>query len=186
MAQAIRYDFPQRTIQTIMDMSGSQLNRDTTSQFGVTDKTILEKYGFRIVNTRNSNPLIADTDNSANAFINQGRLKIWQGETKLLDALETYHYEDGTRKRLVKYSDAKYAHIDGLGDCIRYGIHYLFPMTHEVTGLPEYLDSTNDYHREPGHDYLSENTVVRSVDGVPTVDWLIKRHFQDQGEETWN
>jgi hypothetical protein len=30
--------------------------------------------------------------------------------------LETYHFEDGTRKSLVKYREARYMHIDGLGD----------------------------------------------------------------------
>ena len=187
MALAIRADFPVRTINSIMDMSGSQLNRDTTSQFGITDKTILEKYGFRIMNTSRSNPLIADTDNSANAFINQGRLKIWSGETKLLDALETYHYEDGARKKLVKYSDAKYAHIDGLGDCIRYGIHYLFPMMHEVIGGAEYLDGQDRYDLEPGFNYLTENNAPKTQDGVPTIDHLIRTRFETEySDDSWN
>jgi len=186
LAQAIRYDFPTRTIQSIMDMSGAQVNRDTTSQFGVTDKTILEKYGFRIINTRNSNPLVSDSDNSANAFISQGRLTIWQGESKLLDALETYHYEDGSRKKLVKYSDAKYAHIDGLGDCIRYGIHHLFPMVHDHTGAAEYLDGMERYDLEPGFEYLTESNTPKTRDGVPTIDHLIKTRFEDTfSDESW-
>jgi len=184
LAQAIRYDFPTRTIQSIMDMSGAQVNRDTTSQFGVTDKTILEKYGFRIMNTRNSNPLVSDTDNSSNAFINQGRLKVWSGEIKLLDAMETYHYEDGTRKKLVKYSDAKYAHIDGLGDCIRYGIHYLFPMQHENVGGAEYMDGHERFDLEPGFQYLTETNVPKTQDGMPTIDYLIKKTYEDV-DESW-
>lgn len=185
IAQAIRADFPQRTLQAIMDRSGSQLNRDTTSAFGTTDQTILEKYGFRIINTARSNPMVSDTDNSSNAFISQGRLVVPTTEIRLLDALSTYHYEDGTRKQLVKYSDAKYAHIDGLGDCIRYGIHYLFPMTHETTGMAEYVDGVNDFYMEPGSDYLTENTVIKSHDGVPTIDYLIRRMEQEQADETW-
>ena len=187
LAQAIRFDFPVRTINSIMDMSGAQINRDTTSQFGVTDKTILEKYGFRIFNTKNSNPLIADTDNSANAFINQGRLHIWEGDTLLLDALETYHYDSGTRKNLVKYKDAKYMHIDGLGDCIRYGIHHLFPMTHETIGGAEYLDGMDRYDLEPGFTYLTENNTQKTKDGVPTVDHLIKTRFEEEySDDNWN
>ena len=185
IAQRIRADFPQRTIQTIMDRSGSQLNRDTTSAFGTTDQTILEKYGFRIINTAKSNPLISDTDNSSNAFISQGRLVVPDTETKLLDAMETYHYEDGTRKQLVKYSDAKYAHIDGLGDCIRYGVHYLFPMTHHLkNNMPEYIDGDSSYYVEPGNEYMTQD-IIRSVNGVPTVEALIRKMELDQGDESW-
>jgi len=186
IAQQIRADFPHRTIQAVMDMSGSQLNRDTTSAFGTTDKTILEKYGFRILNTARSNPLVSDTDNSSNAFIGQGRLVIPHTETRLLDALETYHYEDGSRKKLVKYTDAKYAHIDGLGDCVRYGIHYLFPMTHEQPTLPQYMDSTEYFQAEPGADYMRDPAVINTIDGVPTVDSLIRRVQQEQEAEYWS
>lgn len=129
MAQAIRADFPKRRIYSIIDMSGAQLNRDTTSPFGVTDRTLLEKYGFTIINTNKANPLISDTDNSANSFIGQGRLTIEMNQAKLIQACQSYHYEDGTRKKLVKYSDRD-AYIDGLGDCLRYGIHHLFQLQH--------------------------------------------------------
>ena len=185
IAQRIRADFPQRTINVIMDRSGSQLNRDTTSQFGTTDQTILEKYGFRIMNTAKSNPLISDTDNSSNAFISQGRLTIPDTETKLIDALETYHYEDGSRKQLVKYSDAKYAHIDGLGDCIRYGVHYLFPMTHHIgTNMPEYIDGDSNYYVTPGSEYMTPD-IIMTRNGVPTVEALIRKIELEQGDESW-
>ncbi len=131
LAIKIKSDFMNRSIHTIMDMSGAQTNRDTTSAFGVTDKTILEKHGFRVINTRNGNPLISDTDNSANAFINQGRLLVPYYEKQLIESLETYHYEDASRKALVKYKEANLMHIDGLGDCLRYGIHHLFPLRKE-------------------------------------------------------
>lgn len=183
MAQRIRADFPQRTINCIMDRSGSHLNRDTTSAFGTTDQTILEKYGFRIINTAKGNPLISDTDNSSNAFISQGRLIIPQTETKLLDALETYHYEDANRKQLVKYSDAKYAHIDGLGDCIRYGIHYLFPMSHAQSSMPEYMDGESGFYVEPGQQYMTQD-IIRTREGVPTVEYLLRKQ-ELEGDETW-
>ena len=184
IAQQIRADFPHRTIQAVMDRSGSHVNRDTTSVFGITDQTILEKYGFRIVNTAKSNPLISDTDNSSNAFIAQGRLIVPATETKLLDALETYHYEDGSRKTLVKYMDAKYAHIDGLGDCIRYGIHYLAPMTHAQPAMPEYIDGDSGYYQEPGANFMRDPNIINSRDGVPTVEALIRKMHQEQ-DETW-
>ena len=132
LAKVIQRDWRGRSINSIMDMSGAQLNRDTTSAFGITDKTILEKHGLKIVNTRASNPLISDTDNSANAFINQGRLDVPWTETKLIESLETYHYEDSSRKVLVKYKEPNLMHIDGLGDCLRYGINHLFPLRKEI------------------------------------------------------
>ena len=153
IAQAIRNDFPRRRINSIIDMSGTQVNRDTTSPFGVTDRIILEKYGFTIINNKNSNPLIADTDNTSNSFINRGGLVVSPDDKLLLEALGTYHFEDGSRKKLVKYTEQAYAHIDGLGDCIRYGIHHLFPIMHENTG-PDYITSDSRSTKRPGHEHL--------------------------------
>ena len=159
IAEAIRLDFPKRRINSIIDMSGTQVNRDTTSAFGVTDRIILEKYGFTIVNNRKSNPLISDTDNTSNAFINRGGLVIKPDDKFLLEALQTYHFEDGTRKKLVKYTEQKYAHIDGLGDCIRYGIHYLFPIQHESVGIAEYVGMDPRYARNkrPGTEHMPDS-----------------------------
>jgi hypothetical protein len=156
IARAIRVDFPKRRINSIIDMSGTQLNRDTTSPFGTTDRIILEKYGFTIVNNRKSNPLIADTDNTSNSFINRGGLWVRPDDNLLLEALSTYHYEDGSRKKLVKYTEQKYAHIDGLGDSVRYGIHYLFPITHDGLNLPEYVGMDSRYQRmnTPGVEHM--------------------------------
>jgi hypothetical protein len=188
LAQTIRQDFPKRQINSIMDMSGAQVNRDTTSVFGVTDRTILEKYGFRIVNGRKSNPLISDTDNSANAFINQGRLAVPINEGQLLDAMETYHYVDATRKELVKYTEADLAHIDGLGDCVRYGIHHLFPMQHASDNLmPEYIDSDDRHFQEPGQQYIDQ--LDRDpVTGLPTAASIVRemmREVEGQEDEYW-
>ena len=156
IAQAIRIDFPRRRINSIIDMSGTQVNRDTTSPFGVTDRILLEQYGFTIVNTRKSNPLITDTDNTSNAFINRGGLVVKYDDKFLLEALQTYHFEDASRKRLVKYTEQKYAHIDGLGDCIRYGIHHLFPIQHDSIGIGEYvgMDQRLSRHMKPGLEHM--------------------------------
>ena len=77
----------------------------------------------------------------------------------LLDALQTYHFEDATRKRLVKYTEQKYAHIDGLGDCIRYGIHHLFPITHDSLGIPEYvgMDRRFAMNNRPGVEHMPDS-----------------------------
>ena len=156
IADAIRQDFPKRRLYSIIDMSGTQVNRDTTSPFGVTDRIILEKYGFTIVNTRKSNPLVSDTDNTVNSFINRDGLRIKNTDRLLLEALSTYHFEDGSRKRLIKYTEQKYAHIDGLGDALRYGIHHLFPITHEQT-IKEYVGMDKRFMQVPGQEYMPES-----------------------------
>lgn len=158
IAQAIREDFPKRRINSIIDVSGAQINRDTTSAFGITDKIILEKYGFNIISKRKANPLVTDTDNTSNAFIARGGLIVRPDDKFLLDALQTYHFEDATRKKLVKYTEQKYAHIDGLGDCIRYGIHHLFPITHgDSKSVPEYVGMDRRFATKPGHEYLPDS-----------------------------
>ena len=158
IALAIRNDFPRRRLFSVIDMSGSQLNRDTTSPFGISDQIILEKYGFTIINNRKSNPLISDTDNSSNSFINRGGLILRKDDELLIEALQTYHFEDGTRKKLVKYTEQKYAHIDGLGDCIRYGIHHLFPVSHEQN-FPDYVGMDPRYARmnDPANQYMPDS-----------------------------
>lgn len=185
IAEAIRLDFPQRRIYSIIDMSGAQTNRDTTSPFGVTDKTILEKYGFQIVNSRKSNPMIADTDNTSNAFINRGGLVVPTVEKQLIEALQTYHYEDASRKKLVKYTEQKYAHIDGLGDCIRYGIHHLFPIQHESLpgNLGEYVNSDQRLVRRmrPGVEHMPPSPLYP---GGPTYEEILGGN-EERDYMTW-
>jgi len=184
LAEAIRLDFPKRRISSIIDMSGTQVNRDTTSPFGVTDRIILEKYGFTIVNTRKVNPLVSDTDNTANAFINRGGLVVKPDDKMLLEALQTYHFEDGTRKRLVKYTEQKYAHIDGLGDAIRYGIHHLFPITHESTGIAEYIgmDQRLANHTRPGVNHMPDSPLYP---GGPTWEEIMNGE-QQEDYQVWS
>ena len=186
IAQAIRADFPRRRINSIIDVSGNQINRDTTSPFGVTDRIILEKYGFTIVNSRKVNPLISDTDNTSNAFIARGGLKVKPDDVFLLEALSTYHYEDASRKKLVKYTEQKYAHIDGLGDCIRYGIHHLFPITHDSVGnFGEYVGMDPVYSRmnTPGLKYAPESPLYP---GGPTMEEIINGDQVDESYMSWN
>lgn len=185
IAQAIRNDFPRRRINSIIDMSGTQQNRDTTSPFGVTDKIILEKYGFTIVNNRKSNPLIADTDNTSNAFIARGGLVVPHDEKQLLEALGSYHYEDASRKKLVKYTEQKYAHIDGLGDCIRYGIHYLFPIQHESLPIAEYvgMDQRFANRMKPGSEHMPHSPLYP---GGPTMEEILGMTESDKDYMTWS
>jgi hypothetical protein len=180
IAEAIRIDFPRRKLFSIIDMSGTQVNRDTTSPFGITDRIILEKYGFTIINSRKSNPLISDTDNTVNSFINQNRLCIKADDKYLLDALQTYHFEDGSRKRLVKYTEQKYAHIDGLGDCLRYGIFHLFPITHEQT-IQEYVGMDKRYMQIPGREFMPESPLYP---GGPSWEELLNGE-EETNHMTW-
>ena len=184
IAEAIRLDFPKRRINSIIDMSGTQVNRDTTSAFGVTDRIILEKYGFTIVNNRKSNPFISDTDNTSNAFINRGGLVVKPDDKFLLEAMQTYHFEDGTRKKLVKYTEQKYAHIDGLGDCIRYGIHYLFPIQHESSGIAEYvgMDSRLTNRNKPGLEHMPDSPLYP---GGPTWEEIMNGE-QQEDYQVWS
>ena len=184
IAEAIRLDFPKRRINSIIDMSGTQLNRDTTSAFGVTDRIILEKYGFTIVNNRKSNPFISDTDNTSNAFINRGGLVIKPTDQFLIEAMQTYHFEDGTRKKLVKYTEQKYAHIDGLGDCIRYGIHHLFPIQHESSGIAEYvgMDSRLTNRNKPGLEHMPDSPLYP---GGPTWEEIMNGE-QQEDYQVWS
>lgn len=179
---AIRKDFPRRRINSVIDMSGTQTNRDTTSPFGVTDRTIIEQFGFKIINNRNNNPLIADTDNSSNSFIARGGLRVRPYDNLLLESLSTYHYEDATRKKLVKYTDANYAHIDGLGDCIRYGIHHLFPVQHYTPGLPDYITSDNKFSAIPGSQYLPQSPLYP---GGPTWAEIMSNNTDNQDYVSW-
>ena len=179
IAEAIRNDFPRRRINSVIDMSGTQVNRDTTSPFGITDRIILEKYGFSIVNNRNSNPLISDTDNTSNSFINRGGLVVRKDDRDLLDALGSYHFEDGSRKKLVKYTEQNYAHIDGLGDCIRYGIHHYFPIQHVNTG-PNYVTDDPRFNKRPGIEHMPYSPLFP---GGPTWDEIINN--SNEGNEDY-
>lgn len=168
LAQTIRADYMRRNIFSIIDMSGTQVNRDTTSPFGVTDRTILEKYGFTIINSKKTNPLVADTDNSSNAFIARGGLRVPPHEAKLIEALNSYHYEDPSRKKLVKSTEQAWAHIDGLGDALRYGIHHLFPIVHNMPDMPAYM-SDRPVPR-PGSEYMKQSPLFP---GGPTLEELL-------------
>ena len=183
-AQQVRQDYPRRRIYAVIDMSGAQTNRDTTSTFGVTDRTILEKYGFTIINNKRSNPLISDTDNSSNGFINRGGLIVSPHDVQTIEALQSYHYADATRKKLVKYTDAKYSHIDGLGDSLRYGIHHLFPVSHDSWQGAEYLGQDTRMSRamQPGVEHEPYSPLYK---GGPTWEEIMRPQDEDLDHVIW-
>ena len=185
IAEAIRIDFPRRNINSIIDMSGTQTNRDTTSPFGITDRVILEKYGFNIVNNRKSNPLITDTDNTVNAFIARNGLTIKPDDKYLLEAVQTYHFEDNTRKNLIKYTEQKYAHIDGLGDALRYGIHHLFPIEHDIVPYNEYIGMDEKLMRlaKPGLEHKPHSPLYP---GGPTWQQILGEETIEEDYVKWS
>ena len=176
IAQAIRRDYPNRNIYSVIDATGAHNNRSTTSSFGITDKTLLEKYGFTIVTNKKSNPLIKDTDNSSNAFIARGSLKVASTEQLLLEALDNYHYENASRIKLVKYEEQQFAHMDALGDCLRYGINHLFPITHNEHPVPDYQVADPGHYVRPGSQYLKKSPLYP---GGPNWEEIMAGHDTD-------
>jgi hypothetical protein len=181
MAIQIRKDFPVRNISAIIDATGAHNNRSTTSTFGVTDRTILEQFGFNVITQNRANPPIRDTDNSSNAFIAQGRLLVGTSQTTLLEALDNFHYEDASRKNLVKYKEQQFAHIDALGDALRYGIHHLFPLRHRQQISPEYITNDNTRYLPPGFQYRKLGILGY---GTPTIEELIEQE-EDDNHQSW-
>ena len=110
------------------------------------------------------------------------RLTVVQADDKLvLEALGTYHFEDGSRKKLVKYTEQAYAHIDGLGDCIRYGIHHLFPINHnDNVMMPEYITDDQRFHRKPGSEHLPHSPLYP---GGPTWEELMNGKDETNQED---
>lgn len=178
IAQAIRADYPQRNLYAVIDATGAHNNRSTTSSFGITDRTILEKYGFTIVNNGKANPRIVDTDNTANAFIARGGLKVKPDDAILLEALDNYHYEDASRIKLVKYTEQQFAHMDALGDCIRYGIYHLFPIKHDTGMIADYQTNDARLSSIPGAQYRKAGIFGP---GTPTLEELLDGHEMEDG-----
>ena len=58
-------------------------------------------------------------------------------------------------------------------------------MTHEQPTLPEYIDG--DFHavEEPGQEYMKDPNARSRVDGMPTIESLIKQNFFPETEESW-
>jgi hypothetical protein len=97
--------------------------------------------------------------------------------------LSTYHFEDGTRKKLVKYTEQRYAHIDGLGDCLRYGIHHLFPITHEQK-FPEFIGMDPRYvvASMPGIQHMPYSPLYP---GGPSWEEILSGDSVDTNHMTW-
>ena len=72
----------------------------------------------------------------------------------------------------MKYTEQRYAHIDGLGDCLRYGIHHLFPIQHDDIGIMEYvgMDQTLARQNRPGLKYMPESPLYP---GGPTMEEIV-------------
>jgi hypothetical protein len=58
-------------------------------------------------------------------------------------------------------------------------------MTHAQSQLPEYIDGDAAHWVEPGSDYMRDPNIINTVDGVPTVEAMIRRLHREQDEEYW-
>jgi pyruvate/2-oxoacid:ferredoxin oxidoreductase alpha subunit len=76
-------------------------------------------------------------------------------------------------------------HIDGLGDCLRYGIHHLFPMMHDQGTQSQYIDSDDRMYVQPGAEYIDEFEYDQN--GLPTKESIIKEMMREveEEQETW-
>ncbi len=96
-AQEIRRRYPKRTIVVCPDPSGKA--RKTSAPVGITDFTILQRFGFQI-DAPNQAPLVVDRVNAVNAMLcdatGRRRLKIHPRCTSLIKALDGQTYKPGT------------------------------------------------------------------------------------------
>ena len=85
----------------------------------------------------------------------------------------------------MKYTEQKYAHIDGLGDCIRYGIHYLFPITHDyMPGFAETVmtDPRLARRMRPGVEHMPDSPLYP---GGPSWSEIMSNEEQDKDHMIW-
>ena len=57
-------------------------------------------------------------------------------------------------------------------------------MQHQSPSVPEYLDGQSDFYVEPGSSYMNDPNIIGSVNGVPTVEALLRKIHQEQ-DESW-
>jgi hypothetical protein len=51
--------------------------------------------------------------------------------------------------------------------------------------MAEYIDSEQGAYQEPGGDYMRDPNIINSVNGVPTVEALLRKMTNDGSEEYW-
>ena len=85
---------------------------------------------------------------------------------------------------MTKYTDSKYAHIDGLGDSLRYGIHHLFPIQHDSWAGAEYLgnDARMQAYNRPGIEHEPYSPLYP---GGPTWEEIMGKRDEDIDHVIW-
>ncbi|MGB1952225.1 MAG: terminase large subunit domain-containing protein [Marinobacter sp.] len=130
LAQEIRRRYPEHKIRAYPDPSGKA--RKTSAIGGVTDFTILEQAGFRVIAPKKA-PAVADRINEVQAMLcntnGDRRLFIHPGCSELIKGLDGMTYKRGT-------SDPdKTLGLDHVTDALGYLVHSEFPIRRAVADI---------------------------------------------------
>ena len=123
MAQTLLGRFPNRHIAVYPDPSGKA--RKTSAPVGMTDFSILEKYGFEVVASRSAPPVV-DRINEVNALLcsSEGDRRFFINPrcVNLIKSFEGLVYREGTS------IPDKTSGLDHMADAIGYLIHEEYPL----------------------------------------------------------
>jgi|SRR5690554_5037678 len=126
LSQEIKRRYPNHKIFAYPDPSGKA--RKTSAAGGVTDFTILEQAGFRVIAPKAA-PAIADRINEVQAMlcntVGERRLFIHPRCKELIRGLDGMTYKEGTSQ------PDKSLGLDHITDALGYKIHSMFPIRHK-------------------------------------------------------
>jgi hypothetical protein len=75
--------------------------------------------------------------------------------------------------------ESDYAHIDGLGDAVRYLLHHLFPINHnDLVSVPNYQTMDSRLSSIPGAQYRKQGVFGP---GTPTFEELLSGSEMEDG-----
>lgn len=126
LSQEIKRRYPNHKIFTYPDPAGKA--RKTSAAGGVTDFTILEQAGFRVIAPKAA-PAVADRINEVQAMlcntVGERRLFIHPRCKELIRGLDGMTYKEGTSL------PDKSLGLDHITDALGYKIHSMFPIRHK-------------------------------------------------------
>lgn len=130
MAQEIGRRYPKHKMRAYPDPSGKA--RKTSAAGGVTDFTILEQAGFRVVAPKKA-PAVADRINEVQAMLRTAdgntRMYIHPRCTELIRGLDGLTYKDGTS------APDKGLGLDHISDALGYLVHSEYPINKPVAKI---------------------------------------------------
>ena len=133
LSQEIQRRYPNHKIFTYPDPAGKA--RKTSAAGGVTDFTILEQAGFRVIAPKAA-PAVADRINEVQAMlcntVGERRLFIHPRCKELIRGLDGMTYKEGTSQ------PDKSLGLDHITDALGYKIHSMFPIRRPVSVAPRF------------------------------------------------